>query len=312
MVKTRLLDKFFKSNSFSKNKKTDTNTDLSQESFETRYESELFNLINENLSCNCCFDILRYPVTLICGHTFCQLCLANWYMASESNKCPTCRQEWTKIPHVNCVLKSTIKAVVSHELIQPNMEKDLKNFNDYLKKCDNLNQEEINKIKSFEKKFSEKFNERLFVFNNNINNENNINNNGTPRILNRPTLNDLRENISRSLTYGFYIVLGFVFGILVGFTACSLFWFVLSAIFPKDNSRENFYENQMKIRRKYALETEEWSSNDIQEWLTQLGPWTDDILYSAKVSNLGNQYLKINFFLIKESNKKTRNFSSRW
>jgi hypothetical protein len=55
--------------------------------------------------CTCCFEILYNPITLLCGHNICQLCLANWFLISSKRICPTCRQEWIGAPKANIVLK---------------------------------------------------------------------------------------------------------------------------------------------------------------------------------------------------------------
>jgi tetratricopeptide (TPR) repeat protein len=38
----------------------------------------------ENLICECCCEVLCYPITVSCGHTFCRQCLLN------NNKCLSC------------------------------------------------------------------------------------------------------------------------------------------------------------------------------------------------------------------------------
>lgn len=75
------------------------------------------SILNEHFICNCCLELLRNPVTLICGHSFCQLCLADWYLISNNRRCPICRQEWFGIPKQNQALKSTIKKYILIMLI---------------------------------------------------------------------------------------------------------------------------------------------------------------------------------------------------
>ena len=275
--KMKLLDRLLKPNSISKTKKPEMTTSSSEDNFQIVNESKLLNLINESFICNCCFEILKHPVTLPCGHSFCQFCLANWYLASESTKCATCRQEWTKIPQTNFILKSTIKTVIAHELIQSNFGQNDNNLNEYLKNCEKLNEKEIKTIQEFEKKFQQKLNISAF-FNSNS---------GINPVINRPFFNDVRVYTRRVLNYGFYIILGFIFGILAGFILVSIIWCFSSLFFFNQTSRETIYESFMKIRKKYALKTEEWNSDDVQEWLTQLGPWTGDFMLSAKNTNLG-------------------------
>lgn len=59
----------------------------------------------EDYICTCCFEILYSPVSLVCGHNICQLCLANWFLISSKRICPTCRQQWTGVPKSNLILK---------------------------------------------------------------------------------------------------------------------------------------------------------------------------------------------------------------
>ena len=49
-------------------------------------QSTLERLKQDHFTCVCCFEIMREPVTLMCGHSLCQLCLANWFIASSSQK----------------------------------------------------------------------------------------------------------------------------------------------------------------------------------------------------------------------------------
>lgn len=45
--------------------------------------------ISPHLSCPICQDIFEDPVRVICGHTFCYICIENWAVISK--KCPFCR-----------------------------------------------------------------------------------------------------------------------------------------------------------------------------------------------------------------------------
>ncbi|KAI0224035.1 Bifunctional apoptosis regulator [Lamellibrachia satsuma] len=44
------------------------------------------------------------PTTLMCGHSFCRPCLAQWYLKSGKRECPNCRQVDESVPKVNTVL----------------------------------------------------------------------------------------------------------------------------------------------------------------------------------------------------------------
>ncbi len=71
----------------------------------THKKSRHSKLIADDYTCTCCFEILLNPVSLLCGHNICALCLANWFLISSKSICPTCRQEWTGYPKINIVLK---------------------------------------------------------------------------------------------------------------------------------------------------------------------------------------------------------------
>ncbi|KAM8865877.1 tripartite motif-containing protein 16-like [Synchiropus picturatus] len=55
----------------------------------------------EVLSCSICLDLLKDPVGLHCGHSFCKLCIEGyWDRLDERNmyECPHCRQTFTQRP----------------------------------------------------------------------------------------------------------------------------------------------------------------------------------------------------------------------
>ena len=77
-------------------------------------DGELDDGENQNLSnitCGVCFQILLDPISLGCGHSFCELCLAGMWKANRHPVplCPMCREPWgrhgDRLPSVNVMLR---------------------------------------------------------------------------------------------------------------------------------------------------------------------------------------------------------------
>ncbi len=64
----------------------------------------------EDYGCVICAQMLVDPLTLHCGHSFCQLCLARmWHNKNRTSplnlQCPVCRQPWMSLPQINIQLR---------------------------------------------------------------------------------------------------------------------------------------------------------------------------------------------------------------
>uniref|UniRef100_A0A4W3GIL1 RING-type domain-containing protein n=1 Tax=Callorhinchus milii TaxID=7868 RepID=A0A4W3GIL1_CALMI len=46
----------------------------------------------EGLTCPVCPDLVKGPVSLVCGHSFCRSCLAGLWERPEAHSCPEWRQ----------------------------------------------------------------------------------------------------------------------------------------------------------------------------------------------------------------------------
>ncbi|XP_067384965.1 tripartite motif-containing protein 16-like [Channa argus] len=73
-------------------------------------------LDRETISCSICLDLLKVPVTIHCGHSYCLNCINSFWDEEDGKKlhsCPQCRQTFTPRP---VLVKNTMLAVLVEEL----------------------------------------------------------------------------------------------------------------------------------------------------------------------------------------------------
>ena len=82
-----------------------------------------------------------------------------------------------------------------------------------------------------------------------------------------------------------FLSANFILGIFSGLIiTCTIM-----ILIPKNKIPQSEISNNLgQLRNKYLKKAEQWSTDEIQEWLYQLGPWTNEFANIAFNLNMGN------------------------
>uniref|UniRef100_A0A3Q3IYW6 Uncharacterized protein n=1 Tax=Monopterus albus TaxID=43700 RepID=A0A3Q3IYW6_MONAL len=109
------------------------------------------NLSEEQVHCSICLDVFTNPVSIPCGHNFCQSCIVGYWKTSSLYQCPMCKKTFHKRPDisVNTVLREIAQLKRTEIDIQQMIQ-------DRMKKVEEIKHSvELNKIEESMQVFSE-------------------------------------------------------------------------------------------------------------------------------------------------------------
>uniref|UniRef100_A0A8C6SWU5 Uncharacterized protein n=1 Tax=Neogobius melanostomus TaxID=47308 RepID=A0A8C6SWU5_9GOBI len=65
--------------------------------------------LEQDLTCPICRDLFRDPVVLSCSHSFCKVCLENWWKDKPLKTCPVCKSNIYMDPPLNLALRNLVE-----------------------------------------------------------------------------------------------------------------------------------------------------------------------------------------------------------
>ncbi|XP_073720592.1 tripartite motif-containing protein 16-like isoform X1 [Misgurnus anguillicaudatus] len=82
------------------------------------------SMVQDQFICSICLDLLKDPVTIPCGHSYCMSCITNCWNQDDQKRnysCPQCRQTFNTRPDLN---KNTMLAEVVEKLKTTKLQAD--------------------------------------------------------------------------------------------------------------------------------------------------------------------------------------------
>ncbi|XP_061114376.1 zinc-binding protein A33-like [Conger conger] len=69
----------------------------------------------DDLCCSVCCDIFKEPVILKCSHSFCKVCVQQYWKEKSSRECPICRRKASMEPPPNLALKNIVESYLKQK-----------------------------------------------------------------------------------------------------------------------------------------------------------------------------------------------------
>jgi hypothetical protein len=267
--------------------------------------SNISQVLEDEFTCACCTNVLNRPVGLVCGHLFCELCIAKWYLVNLNNTCPTCRNEWRRLPVVNEAVADYIRDLVEQDLVarpqandfahltRPRSEEEERIMHRFTEQLAQNNIIRSRALRLNRRGLTNRPNQ-LFQFFSDLSIALNRHINFVWEFSVAITLStcELVEQLIHWFLFFFahrllimlflFVAVDYVFGISL------LLWDLLDVSGRRiDLDHRKFLLNDADLMMvKYFKPLKSWSTAETHEWIVHLGPWASEIARAAHVKQL--------------------------